>query len=456
MMWDYFKMRRCLLATLIGLILSVNTNAADLIDVFQQALSCDPTYQQAIAQASSIETDESIVLAALLPNLNFTAQPGIDREWTSGAINRLVLLPPNNLIRNNIMKLKLTQPIFNWERFVKLEKAQATSKQAAAKLTADFQDLIVRVAKAYFSVLEDEDSVSYYESSKRALQKQLSETKQKFHVGEKTRTDIYTAESAFGTAESNLTRAKTKLAINREFLRIMTAESYGHLTKLKNNIPLVSPSPNNIEAWVEKAECQNWMVRSKRYAVLAARHSVRQGYTRHFPTIEGQAYYTVQDNFSANSGTIIAGGSSKIQDKGVLFNINMPIFEGGRITAITLKAQYNYRLAQQSLEYYVRETAYVTRKSFLNIMTNIENYRHDGLNVKSTTQSLRGLEDRYNIGAETLVDVLTQQEKVVEAKIRYAKNRYAYIINLLQLKKAAGTLCVHDLIVINSWLNHDD
>ena len=133
-------------------------------------------------------------------------------------------------------------------------------------------------------------------------------------------------------------------------------------------------------------------------------------------------------------------------------NLNVPIFSGGLIVSKTAQAQHNYRFAQQQLEASLRNTIYSTRQSYLNLMADTQKIHADKLAIQSAQSAVLGMQKRYQSGSSTIMDVISEQEKLVQAKSQYSADRYSYLINLLTLKNAAGTLCIHDLEIINSWL----
>ncbi len=74
--------------------------------------------------------------------------------------------------------------------------------------------------------------------------------------------------------------------------------------------------------------------------------------------------------------------------------------------------------------------------------------------IQSSISSLEGMQAGYRVGTEILVNVLNQQQRVVQAQIQYASDRYNYVNNLLALKQAAGTLSPEDLAAVNAWLQN--
>src|SRR3990167_8464249 len=109
-------------------------------------------------------------------------------------------------------------------------------------------------------------------------------------------------------------------------------------------------------------------------------------------------------------------------------------------------------VAQQQLEQTQRSMLNATRQSYFGVISGISQVKADRQAVKSSISSLQGMEESFRVGAETLVNVLNQQEKVFQAQTQYAADRYAFVTNFLALKQAAGTLGFDDLRAINAYL----
>lgn len=436
--------------------LGICTNAiasTDLIQVFQQAVVCDPAYQQTIAQTLASKEAVGISAAQLLPNLSFTAQPKQDSASASGSVIH-GFLPPNNLIRKYEMKLKLTQTIFNYAKFANLVATKASARQAAASLNAAFQNLILRVAQAYLNVLQDEDNLQYCRANQDALEQLYYKTKKQFEAGASTKTDIYSAQSAYGSAKTTCLANEIQLANDKEFLRTITNSSYQSLAKLKKDIPLVLPQPADMEAWVCIAQRQNWTIRANQFALQNARENIRQQFAGHYPVLDFEGYYDTLDQQSARGGTLVSAGSSKTWDKVYSLNLSVPIFSGGSVVSATNQARYYFQVAEKQLEASIRNSIYTARQSYLSLTLNISKIQNDAVTIKSSVSALEGTSKRFKSGGATILDVLNQREKVVQSQSQYAADRYSYIMSLLTLKNAAGTLCVEDLEIINSWLDH--
>ncbi len=443
----------------IAALLSLQTaHAADLIEVYQQALSSDQIYQQAISQRMATKEGVPISLSALLPNISLNYNPSVTRSGFSGTDVSTGSSPRNNTARNYALTLTLSQTVFNYSQFMALSSALATSSQADAILNSALQSLMTRVANAYFAILKDEDNLSNSEAAMLAYKEQLSQIKQQYDVGLKTITNVYTAQASYDSAYADYIAAQITLNNDKENLRVITGKYYDHLAPLSEDFPLVTPNPQNVEEWVSTALAQNWSIKAGQYNVDSARQLVRQQFGGHLPTVTLQGQADRQYNANINyyqQALNQRNGPSTQTDRSVAINVNLPIFSGGAVVAETNQAAYNFQAAQQQLEQTQRSTVNTTRQSYFGVTSGINQINADRAAVKSTISSLRGMEESFQVGAETLVNVLNQQQKVFEAQLQYAADRYAFVNNVLALKQAAGTLGFDDIRAINAWL-HDN
>lgn len=441
--------------TLLTLLGSQAIYAADLLEVYQQALISDPIYQQAISQRLATKEGVFISLASLLPNLSLSYDPSVTRQGFSGTAVSTGSSPRNNTLRQYSVTLTLSQTVFNYSQYMNLKSALASSSGADAILNAALQSLMVRVTNAYLAVLRDEDNISFREASLLAYKEQLDQVKQEYHVGLKTITNVYTAQASYDSEMADLIAAKTKLTNDKENLRVITGQYYEHLAPLSEDFPLVSPNPQNVDDWVHTAMQQNWNIKAAQYAVDSARQNVRQQFGGHLPVVTLQG--SMDKNYMANinyynQALNQRNGPSNQNDRWVGVDVTLPIFSGGAVTAQTNQAAYNFQVSQQQLELTQRNTLNTTRQSYFGVISGISQIKADRAAVKSNISSLQGMEESYNVGVETLVNVLNQQQKVFEAQTQYATDRYAFVNNYLALKQAAGTLSFDDLKAINVWL----
>jgi outer membrane protein len=424
----------------------------DLLQAFSAALVSDPTYQVALAQNLVQHEAVPITMGAMLPQVSATAAPSIGRTHITGIENS----PVN---KGYSFGLSVSQTIFDFGKFAALSGAKANGVAANAKLNAVTQELMMRVTRAYFAILKDEENLIYSRSAKKAFSRQYDQATQQFKVGLKTNTDVYTAEAAFDNAASDVIAAETALAVDKENLRAITGTFYPELKQLSTHFPLITPYPNQMDAWVETAEKQNWSIQAQRYAALAAMDSIKQQRAGNFPVVNlvGNTSYTYNAlttgaGSAATTPTLVNTRRTRTNSSNVALNISLPLLAGGQTLALTNQARYQYSAALQNIELIVRTTDANTRQTFLSIIAGINKINADKQTIKSSQSALDGMNEAYLAGTETLVNVLTQQQNAFQAEKNYATDRYQYVVNLLALKQAAGTLGQQDLAAVNAWL----
>lgn len=440
-------------------------HAADLLEVYQQALHSDPVFQQVVAQSLVTKDNVPISISYILPNISLFANPTITRyglsgtEYRTGSIGNINFYDPRNLTqRTYTLDLSLKQPVFNYGLLENIYVQLENAKSACASLNAALQNLMIRVAKAYFAVLRDEEELTYTLASKRYYQFQSNQINDQYQAGMKNITDVYTAKAAYESSAAAYITAEKRLANDRENLRAITNVYYPHLSYLKDNFPVISPQPNNIERWVKTALMQNWSIKAAQYSLEAAKQNIKQQYAGHFPTISLETSFARNYTYNINryASYIDNNGTGTITNKSIGFNIDIPIFEGGGVVSKTNQARHLYDQQTQILEESIRTTVTNTRQSFMNIVAGASQLKADKHVINAAVQSLQGTIDRYHSGIQTLLDVLNREEVLYDAQITYATDRYEFVNNVLLLKEAAGTLKFEDLRAINTWLTSND
>lgn len=439
--------------SLIGLlVLSVTSvaSATNLMDVFQQAQSSDPGYQQAKATYMATRTTLSQARAGLLPNLALTGTWGYGdvRTKTDAGFTPLSASQTNDVdAYSNSVNLTLTQPLFNWAALKGYSQVKYTVKQAAATYATAEQALIMNVAQAYFGVIQQQDVLRYTAAQKAALRRQLAVTQQRYKVGLDAITAVYDARAQYDSMRATYIAAENELANRKEALRQLTGQYYPALATLKTNIPLVAPSPRSIDQWTEAAQQQNSSLQAARYGVQAARENIRVQFGGHMPTLnfQGQLSRSETQHTSNNA-------RQTIEDKSYGLQLNVPLFAGGGVSAQVSQAQYQYQGAVAQMESVHRQVVADVRKAYLGVVATISQIQADRLAIKSARAALASNQAGYKVGTQTILNVLNAQSTLYQAETTYAQDRFNYVINTLTLKQAVGTLNEADVMSVNKWL----
>ncbi|MEY8252568.1 MAG: TolC family protein, partial [Colwellia sp.] len=171
----------------------------------------------------------------------------------------------------------------------------------------------------------------------------------------------------------------------------------------------------------------------------------------HYPTLDFVANYNGKEEETAFNGAPKEDYPS-VDGYSVGVQLNIPIYSGGAIQSSVRKAQNNFVLASQDLSLTHRSVVRTTRNAYNTVITAISAIKAFEQSVLSAQKALEATEAGFEVGTRTIVDVLNSTRNLYNAKRNLSSTRYAYIQNVLLLKRAAGTITNEDINAINSGL----
>lgn len=422
--------------------------ATDLIDIYKAALSSDPIYQAAVSTRLSQRESIPQSVAVLLPNIS--AQATISNNYqnttpfsTSGQLNGI------SNFQSKGYNISIRQPLININDWLAVKQANNTGRQADLTLAAAAQDLIFRVATAYFNVLSAQDTLRFAHAEKIANSKQLNQAQKRVQVGLDALTSVYEAKAAYDKSLATEISAENNLRNNQEALRQLTGQTYSSISKLTKKIPLQTPDPENIEAWVNAATQHNFKLMAARYGVAVAREKIKIQASGHLPSLNLIGNYGKTDTFNYVPNQNENGGTLGLE-------LDIPLFAGGAVSSKTCQARYDFQTASSNLDNTYRILIINTRQKYNDVLADISKIKAEQQAIQSAQLSLNSTEESYKAGTRTIVDILIAQQNLYDAKRTAASDQYNYLLDTLLLKQAAGSLKPEDLVQINKLLNSSD
>ena len=453
------------LALFLGLLtIPVAGNAASLLEVYQQALQSDPRIHEAEARRLAALDPEPQARGALLPQIGFSG------DWSDTESSGPANFPDglggtlsgssDSDSDNTFWQVGLRQTLFRWDQIVDLRRADKTVAKAEADREAAQQDLVVRVGQTYFDVLAAEDRLTSLHANRQAIARQLEQAKQRFEVGLIAITDVQESQAAHDQAVADEIGAKRSLATAREFLREITGQHVGNLSAPGEEFPMRTPDPNIESAWVDLALNQNLVLVSSRLDEGLARDEISYRRNGHYPTIDFVASTGSRENEGTrttrldNDPTNPFNSSLDFEsdDDRIGIEITVPLFTGGRTSSRVREAVYLHRAAREQLQRVTRETERSTRDSYLGVLSEMSRVEALEQAVKSSRTALEATQAGFDVGTRTIVDVLDSQFALYRSITLFYQARYDYLMNVLRLKQAAGSLQIQDLERIDQWL----
>jgi outer membrane protein len=463
-------------------------SAADLVAVYQRALQNDPQLREAENTRLATLEAKPQALSALLPQLSGTGL--ITRERDSGTQNQnqALTLPPcvgtalptdvapcapagtpttvfesfgftgRTNTTTHHYTVDLHQSLFKWGNWVALQAADAQVAQAEADYQAARQDLMARVAQSYFDVLGAQDDLDAQQVALTSVNRQLEQAESRYEIGLIAVTDVEEARASHDTTAAAVIAGKRALASAQELLREITGDAFDYLARPIEPFELASPDPISEDRWVEMALQQNLSLVSSRLAADIARENISIARGGHYPSLDlvGSAGKINSNGINVFPDGSPAGGSTLDQNqRSIGIQLTFPLYSGGMVSSQVRQATYRHRAAKERLERTARQTEHDARDAYLGVLSEISRVKALRRAVESNAIALRATESGYEAGTRTAVDVLQSRQQWVQSQTDYARSRYSYMLNVIKLQQAAGTLSEQSLTQVNALLKDE-
>ncbi len=420
------------------LALAPAVHAANLSDVFRDAQAYDAQYAAARAAWLAGQEKAAQGRAGLLPNVNLGGNlryNNVDSSLSGGDAD----------FASNGLSVNAAQPLFRRQNQVLYEQSKGQVKIAGMQFQVAEQDLILRIAQAYFDVLQSQDNIDFINAQKAAIAEQLAAAKRNFEVGTATITDTHEAQARYDLAVAQEIAEQNSLDIRLRTLEKLVGKPAGALDALIEPAQLKAES-GNIDEWAARAADGNLQAEIQRIAKAIADQEVERNRAGHYPTLDAVAGYTVNNN--QNFGTTQV--DTRIASIGL--ELNLPIYQGGLTSSRVREAVANQEKARQDLENATREASLQARQAWLNVSSGVARVQALEQALTSSKAQLESTKLGLQVGVRTNLDVLNAEQQVLSARRDLAGARYAYLLSGLSLKAAAGSLGPADLAEIDRHL----
>ncbi|MGF1743545.1 outer membrane channel protein TolC [Vibrio minamisatsumaniensis] len=416
--------------------LSSSAFADTLAEVYDQAKQNDPQLLRSAAQRDAAFEAVTSNRSDLLPQIDLRANYDINRGERNDTNN------DNNQWGAGIY---FSQELYQRSSWLTLDTAEKTARQADSAYAAEQQALILRVATTYFEVLRAQDSLEFVRAEKAAVARQLEQTKQRFEVGLSAITDVHDAQAQYDGVLADEVLAENTLINNYEGLREITGQEHSNLSILDTDRFSASKSSESISALVEQAEQKNLRLLAARISQDVAKDNISLASSGHLPSLTLDGSYSIADQSNSSN-------DYDADNLNVGLNLVVPLYTGGNTTSLTKQAEYNYVAASEDLEATYRSVVKDVRAFNNNITASIGALRAYEQSVVSAQSALEATEAGFDVGTRTIVDVLDSTRRLYDANKNLSDARYNYILSVLQLRQAVGTLSEQDIVDVNAGL----
>jgi len=413
-------------------------SAFSLMDVYQMSLQHDAVLAQAKAK---YEADQQVVTTAKAPLL-----PQINAKGSYGKNNSSI---NSGDVTTRDLSVTVNQSLYKRDNWARYDQSKFQLQNAKYAVRNAEQNLIVRVANAYFKVLLSQQDLSLAKAKEKADQTQWDRANASAEVGLASKTDVLQAKSSYDLSKSDRITAENNLDVAYEELMKLTGKPVHALKVVALNTQL--PAQNLVMTeWEAKAKAHNLTALQAQAQSEVAAQEIKVQASGHWFDVGLQASYDdkAYSDYAAGMGSVYKNKN----DLYVGAYVNIPIYSGGGVSSKVTEARFNYKSANEALRN-AREQAVLDARiqvrSIERGMSLVSALREA---VKSNDAFLEAAEEGYKVGLKNLLEVLTARTNKFKARRDLTDAIHKLILARLQLEATVGQLNEAQLKKFNALL----
>jgi outer membrane protein/protease secretion system outer membrane protein len=409
------------------------SNVLDLKQVYQAALEQDANIRASRAAADSGRERLPQARAGLLPQVSASAGRNNNNLDTTAPNILGNPVTTNDQYFSDNRTLQVRQPLINMQRWLQFQQAKSVVEEVEANLDRDLQNLVVRVAGAYFETLMADEQLDLVLAQKKTYTALVDAAQKGFAAGSGTRTDIDDAKARLDMATAQELEARQNQDLTRRQLELLVNQPVKQIARLNvSALKLLPPEPANLDEWTRKAEQASPEIKALQARLEAARREVGKAQAGHFPTLDAVAQWS-------NSGSEnITRVNSRYENKTIGLQLNIPIYSGGYVNSTIRQAVAEQTRTEESLEALRRDLGVRVHKEYRGVSEGVMRVRALEQAARSAEQMMKSTQMSQKAGSRTQLDVLNAQQQYTLALRDLAQARLVYLLSKVRLSSLVG------------------
>ena len=353
------------------------------------------------------------------------------------------------------LELSLFQPIYNPKAWHTFKQSQHLNQKSEVQLQIDHQNLIIRVVDAYIDVLQAQDRLKTTQAESHSLNEQMNRLSDNVSSGVGSMADVYAVRASYDVSVARILSAQDSVSLAYEQLEVLTGKSIKFVTPFKRKNPIKMPEPSTRAEWVNLSIAHNKELKLAELQINAASENSKAKRAAHYPTLSLQASYQDVNSDSEydpapphNNGI----SNNAVKGRSIGLHFNLPLYSGGGISASRLEAAEQHLASKATFQNTRRTVTKQARTFYLAAKTNIAKIKARQQAFNSSQLYLASMQDGYDEGLRSIIDVLDAQESLYRSELHYKDSRYQYVLDLVRLKQVSGQLSPETILSLNAWL----
>ncbi|HET7680795.1 MAG TPA: TolC family outer membrane protein [Xanthobacteraceae bacterium] len=389
-------------------------------------------------------TDEAVpqALSGYRPRLSVTASAARSYSSTTSRSSvpsledpsRLVVVPPERTLAGEFTPYTLgvtgTQTLFNgFQTANRTRLAEGQVSAAREALRVMEQTVLLAAATVYMDLLRDTAIADVQRSNVRVLNETLRQTRDRFNVGEVTRTDVAQSEAQLAAGQFQLSNAEANLTTTRANFRRVIGIEAGALTPAA---PVERLAPRTLAAALQIGLDANPNVTSAMYGIDVANLQVKINEGALFPTVtlNGSAQRLWDSSLTQVEQTTWSIGSS----------VTIPIYQGGGEYSLIRQSKESLTQQRLNLEQVRDQTRQSIAQAWGVVQATKAQIESAQAQVRSSETALNGVREEARVGQRTTLDVLNAQQALVNARVTLVTAQRDRVVASYNLLNAIGIL----------------
>ncbi len=438
----FFFKKLTLILFIFFTILFVSSNsfgAEDLLTLYKRAVETDPLLKKALSDLEASKAQKPLARSLLLPKLEAGMGQGYYNKNITG-------IRPDEIQKGywgDNYSARLIQPIFDGQAWVSLKMAKSMVGISEAQVLFAKQDLIKRVAMAYFDLLDAKALLRAQKERVKLDKKILDRARVALRAGTGDIVSLKEAKARFDASRARLVSFKNLVEIKRENLSITCHSPIGDIKDVRS-FKVIGPEPNDVNQWIMVALDNQPILHKAQKELELSREKLEHEKRARWPRIdlEAQADYA--------NGLFLP--DVIYREAHTVFKFTFPLYLGGSIEARTDIAQSKLISSRHKLEHLKDVITLKTKQAFLRLRDSIAIVNASKEAMESARVSMDATTKGYEIGTRNVIDALDMTDKYILNKMKYNRAIYDHLKARVMLKTAAGIITERDITSLNGLL----
>jgi len=403
--------------------------AETLLEALATAYSNNPSLQAGRAGLRAVDESVPQALSTWRPTVSLSQTYGRERTFSNTRTGkRTAVRSPRSTA------LTITQNLYRGGRTESsTDSAESSVKATRASLIATEQGILLNAAIAYANVYRDQAVLELNISNEQVLRRQLEATKDRFEVGELTRTDVSQATARLAGSTADRVQSEGSLKASR-------AAYYNAVgampEKLEKPLPLNS-LPVNEGVAVELALKQH-------PDILAAVHK-EEGSNADVKTVRGELLPTLSVTGTISRADQATTNTSRSEEKSIKGTLSVPLYQSGAVYSRLRAAKQTVSQNRLNIKQGRRDITESARQSWVSVVTAKARITSFFAQIKAAEVALEGVQREAQVGSRTVLDVLDAEQELLDAKVSLVRAQRDLVAATAQLKEATGELTAKHL-----------